>query len=62
MLTQTPFAAAAARVREHAASFGTPLLAGEAVHILRSPEAGTQGASNAEALMRVALAHGAKVS
>ena len=61
MLTQTSFAAAAARAREHAARSGAPLLAGKAVHILRSVEAGIQGASNAEALTRVALAHGAKV-
>ena len=61
MLAQTPFAAAAARAREHAARSGAPLLAGKAVHILRSAEAGSQGASTAEALTRAALAHGAKV-
>ena len=61
MLTQTAFAAAAERAREHAARSGAPLLAGKAVHILRSAEAGTQGVSSADALTRVALAHGAKV-
>ena len=60
-LAQTPFAAAAARAREHAARSGTPLLAGKAVHILRRAEAGVQGACVAEALTQVALAHGAKV-
>ena len=60
-LAQAPFAAAAARAREHAARSGAPLLAGKAVHILRSTEAGSQGGSYAEALTRVALAHGAKV-
>ena len=61
MLAQVPFAAAATRARERAARSGTPLLAGTAIHILRSTEAGSQGGSKAEALAQVALAHGAKV-
>ena len=59
-LLQTPFASAAARAREHAARGGQPLLAGTAVHIMKSagPKPGGDGAA---ALTLMAQAHGAKV-
>ncbi len=57
---QTPFASAAARARENAADGGQPLLAGRAVHIMRSACAKQSGDGPA-ALASMALAHGAKV-
>ena len=60
MLLQTPFAAAAARARGHAARGGQPLLAERAVHIIKGAGA-KQSGDGAAALARMALAHGAKV-
>ena len=60
VLLQTPFAAAAARARDHAARGGQPLLAGRAVHVIRGVGA-KQSGDGAAALTRMALAHGAKV-
>ncbi len=60
VLLQTSFASAAARAREHAARGGEPLLAGRAVHIMKSACA-KQSGDGAAALSSMALAHGAKV-
>lgn len=59
-LLQTSFALAAACAREHAARGGQPLLAGTAVHILKSAGVKPSG-DGAVALTFMALAHGAKV-